>query len=289
MNKEQRTEDNEQRTKNKCPVRNLNIPEVSINMKQRLFSFLIVLCFVSVSGFSLSPEDLVGIQRVLVLRSADEPVTEAQTRNPVPRLLPNHRELQMFVTENMNSLGPNILVESLYLYRKPGGQTGSGWNEAEKTGLFNRLAGISTLAGIEYYSESRKAMRTFYETSQIIDSPSGRNPLPDPVFTETPSSLTLYARQKDLTFGDNIYRFDFYTGPGVIYFMQENLTSMSRGIITAIGRNRLRTVFAVIDAGDSVLLYTAAMARTVSAQGMSERIGASFTNRAKAVIKWFVE
>jgi len=241
--------------------------------------------------FSLSVEDLVGIRQAAALRSADEPVSEVQTRNPVPKLLPNHIGLQKFVNENMNSLGPNILVETLYLYRKPvrqpAGQAG-GWSEAEKTELFNKLVGISTLAGIEYYSESRKAMRTFYETSHIIDGPSGKPPLPDPFFSTAPASLTLHARQKDLSFGDNIYRFDFYAGTDSIFFLQENMTSMRYNIFPAIGKNKLKTIFALIDADDSVLLYVAAMAKTASAQGMSDRIGASFTNRAKAVIKWFV-
>jgi hypothetical protein len=31
------------------------------------------------------------------------------------------------------------------------------------------------------------------------------------------------------------------------------------------------------------------MAKTVAVPGMGERIGASFTNRAKAILKWFTE
>jgi len=191
--------------------------------------------------------------------------------------------------DNFDSLEPNILVESLYLYRKPSGQAGNRWSETERAGLFNRLVALSTLAGIEYYSESRKRMRVFYESSRVIDNPSNKNPLPDPVYAEVPASLTLYARQKDLTFVDNIYRFDFQAGTDAIFFMQENLTVMSTRMIPAIGRNRLRTIFALIDTGDSILLYAAAMARTASPQSMSDRIGASFTNRAKAVIKWFTD
>jgi hypothetical protein len=45
---------------------------------------------------------------------------------------------------------------------------------------------------------------------------------------------------------------------------------------------------AVIEAGDSLLIYSAAMAKTSSIPVMGDRIGASFTNRVKAVLKWFV-
>jgi hypothetical protein len=70
-------------------------------------------------------------------------------------------------------------------------------------------------------------------------------------------------------------------------FLQENLTSLNYGIIQAVGRNRLRTVMAIIDTDDSLLIYAASMARTTSLPGMGDRIGNSFTNRAKAVLNWF--
>jgi hypothetical protein len=270
-------------------------------MKNKLFLILTVPAIIAVSPvFPASLEDLAGAQRAAALRTAVEPVTEVQTRNPVPKLLPRHSGLQRFITENLNSLGPNILVETLSLYPKPAGQAGvtthtgptgsrfpSAWSEAERVGLFNQLVAINTLAGIQYYSESRKAMRVFYETSQIIDNPVNKTPQPDPVYTTVPASLTLYARQRDLTFGENIYRFDYHAGADAIFFVQENLTSMNAGIIPAVGKNKLKTVFAIIDTGDSLLLYAAAMAKTASLPGMSDRIGASFSNRAKAVIKWF--
>jgi len=131
-------------------------------------------------------------------------------------------------------------------------------------------------------------MRVFYESSTVIDDPVGKKPLPDPSFAVCPDSLTLYARQKDLTFGDNIYRLEYRTGADIIFFSQENLSSMNAGLIPAIGRNKFRTVMAVIDAGDSLLIYAAAMARTASVPGMGDRVGASFTNRVKAILKWFV-
>jgi hypothetical protein len=130
-------------------------------------------------------------------------------------------------------------------------------------------------------------MRVFYESSTVIDDPARKKPLPDPSFTVLPHSHVLYAQQKDLTFGDNIYRFEYRTGADIIFFSQENLSSMSAGIIPAIGKNKFRTVMAVIDTGDTLLVYAAAMAKTASIPGMGDRIGSSFTNRIKAILKWF--
>jgi hypothetical protein len=244
--------------------------------------------------FSAELSALVGADRAANLKVSSAPVTRAQLKSPVPRLLPQHGELRRLVNEIQSDLAPNIMVETLYLYRKPGSPQGSApqsggteWNPRLQTGLFNQLAALSTLAGIEYYSESRKTMRTFYETSRVVDGPAGKNPQPDPVFTTLPGTLTLYARQKDLTFGDNIYRYDYYTAADSIFFAQENLTAMNAGVIPAIGKNKFRTVIAVIDVGDSLLIYAAAMAKTVSVPGMGDRVGASFSNRVAAVIQWF--
>jgi hypothetical protein len=254
--------------------------------------FFFIFSTLALPVFSASLEELVDQVRAASLRAASDPITEMQMKNPNPRLLPMHVELQRFVRETFRSLDPNILVETLSLYRLPQSSRQTtdptGWNSNEQTGLCNQLLAISTLAGIQYYSESRKAMRIFYESSSVIDDPAKKKPMPDPAFAVYPDSLALYARQKDLTFGDNIYRFEYHTGADIIFFMQENISSMNLGIIPAIGKNKFRSIMAVIDAGDSLLIYGAAMAKTASVPGLGDRVGSSFTNRVKAILKWFV-
>jgi len=73
-----------------------------------------------------------------------------------------------------------------------------------------------------------------------------------------------------------------------LFFIQENMTSMSYGIIPAVGKNKLRSVLAVIDCGDSLLIYAVSMAKAGSVPGMTDKIGNSFKNRADAVYKWFI-
>jgi hypothetical protein len=250
-----------------------------------LFSFLLFLFSFVSPAFSASLEEFVGVEQAAVLRAAAEPITEVQQKTPRPRLLPQHGELERLIAGIQNSLEPNLFVETLSLYRKP---RAANWDKAEQTSLLNQLTALSTLAGIQYYSETHKTMRTFYETSQVINNPADKNPQPDPVFSALPNSLAIYARQKDLTFGDNIYRFNFYTGEDFIFFVQENLTAMNAKIIPAVGKNNFRSLIAVIDSGDYLLIYAAAMAKTVAVPGMGDRIGQSFTNRAKAILKWFI-
>jgi hypothetical protein len=256
-------------------------------MKKFVFAIAVFTAFTfPVLGDPL--EELLGAERAVALRMATEPITSVQTKNPIPRLLPQHGELGRFVTDHQRTLEPNILVENLTLYRKPVQQGNAAvWSKDEQTSLLNQLLALSTLAGIQYYSESRKTMRVFYESSQVRDSPTAKKPLPDPVYSSLPDSLVLYARQKDLTFGDNVYSYNFRTGIDTIIFVQENLTTMNTGIIAAVGKNKFRSMIAIIDAGDSLLIYAAAMAKAASLPGIGDRIGASFTNRAKAILKWF--
>jgi len=253
------------------------------------FLTVVVLSVLVTPVFGASLEDFVEPELASSLRAAPEPVTGLQMKNPVPELLPEHGELRRFINEIFRGLEPNILVETLSLYKRPQSSPtdAAGWSGDEQTGIFNQLVALSTLTGIQYYSASRKTMRTFYESSGVISGPGNKNPLPDPVFSELPASLSLYARQKDLTFGDNIYGFEYRTGSDIIFFSQENLSSMNVGIIPAIGKNKFRTVIAVIDAGDSFLIYAAAMAKAASIPVMGERIGSSFTNRLNAILKWF--
>jgi len=251
--------------------------------------FVFLLFFAAVPHiFSAVLEELVEPVYAAQLRSG-EFVTLAQLKNPVLKLLPKSAALRQFTAEINTALAPTIAVETLYLYSKNSSDlSAEKWTEAQRTALFNHLLSMSTLTGIQYFSASRGVMRTFYESSMVIDSPEKKKPLPDPVFSQPPAKHTIYARQKDLTFGDNIYRYDFLTSEDALIFSQENLTAMVAGIIPAVGKNKLHSVFAVIDCDDSLLIYAASMAKAVSLPGMGDRIGNSFGNRAEAVLKWFI-
>jgi hypothetical protein len=149
------------------------------------------------------------------------------------------------------------------------------------------MLALSTLTGIEYFSASRNTMRTFYVYSTVINEPVSKNPLSDPVFEQPPAHYTLYARQTDLTFGDNIYRYEYTAVEDALFFIQENMTALNYGIIPAVSKNSLQSVLAVINCGDSLLIYAVSMAKAASVPGMTDRVGNSFRNRADAVYKWF--
>jgi hypothetical protein len=271
---------------------------IGMKFKKHFIPRIVLLLFLAAApGFSVSLEgpasleELVGWERAGALLRG-ETLTELQFKASQPRLIPQNTFLRQLITDVREDLKPSLFVESLFLYKKPAGAELPRWSAAEREALFNESLALSTLAGIQYYSSSRKTMRTFYETSVVIDGPDTRIPLADPVYgtgrgPAVPAELTLYARQKDLTFGDNIYRYTYYAREDSLVFIQRNLTVMNAGIIPAVGRDRLRSVVAVFDAGEYLLLYLSSMARAASLPGMNERVGRSFSTRAEAILSWF--
>ena len=248
---------------------------------------LFVLVIFSASGaFAFDLKDLVGYERAAALIAGEKPVL-AQFRNPEPNLIPANNTVKDFFEAARSELGPSVMVETLHLYAKPEGANKNVWSANEEARLYNEVLALSTLAGLEYFSASRGSLRTFYETSSVIDGPATKKPLPDPTYPRPQSELTIYVRQKDLTFGDNIYQYNFYSTPGALIFIQQNLTSLNAGIIPAVGKNKLRSIVAVLDAGDYLLIYAASMAKVISLPGINERVGNSFANRAEAILHWF--
>jgi hypothetical protein len=248
--------------------------------------FLLLFLAVAVLGFSASLEELIGADLTEEL-TASNPFTQVQHKNISPLLMPRNSRLQSIINDVTKTLEPTLLVESLYRYKKPAGAASGGWTEAERTRLYNICLSISSLAGIEYFSASRNRMRVFYETSTVIDSPETKRPRGDPFYAVPPAELSIYVRQKDLTFGDNLYRYDYHAYPESLIFVVENLTSLAVGPIAMVGKNRLRSVVAVLDAGDSILVYMASTTKTVSFPGIADRAGRSFSNRAEAILAWF--
>jgi hypothetical protein len=247
-----------------------------------IMGFCVSLC---VSGLDL--EELAGPEQARALRAGEKPVL-AHFDNIRPGLAPSNEMLERLLTTQRQNLGPSVMVETLHIYQKPSG-AGRAWTAAEETSIYNGMLALSTLEGIQYFSASRGTMRVFYETSSLIDGPSTKRQIPDPVHLYPPAQLTVYARQRDLTFGDNIYQDDFYSAPGALIFNQCNLSSFYYGIIPVVGKEKLRSTVALFDAGEYILVYISSMAKAASLPGMKDRMRESFANRAEALFRWFTD
>jgi hypothetical protein len=248
--------------------------------------FAIFVFFVGDSSFAQTPlEALTGAENAASLLRSGQ-VEKTQFKNPQPALVPNHAAVKSLAADIAAELKPSVISESLFLYKKPEAAA-HRWTQAERAALYNECLALSSLAGLKYYSASRGEMRLFYETSAAVSGPDGKTAIPDPVFNAPPEKATVYAKQKDLSFGSNVYRYDYYASADSLVFVQENLTTMNYKIVPAVRKHNLRSVVAVIDLGDALLVYAASFAKAASVPGMNDRIGDSFSTRVEAVYRWF--
>jgi hypothetical protein len=203
-----------------------------------------------------------------------------------PSLLPAHAAAAP-LGQAIASEDPAILVEAAFIFprRAPAGQEGRA---AELASIYGIMRSIGTLEGIEYYSASRKKMRTFYAESYLIDDPKTKKRLPDPAPpapASLPKSESLFAFQRDLSFGANVYRYDFESAPGAVRVIAVNLTRMSYSLVPVIAPEALKTRLLVIQAEDAIVFYAASGA---DAPGIFKgKLEDSFSNRAEALFKWF--
>ena len=200
--------------------------------------------------------------------------------NVVPSLAPLFAVPQTFA-ESWNKGNPTFLVEALYLHKKVQGGT-------KDIGKISRiLRSVSKLEGLQYYSSSRKKMRTLYEASYIIDDPKTEGRIADPV--DNPAAdFSVYVLQKDLTFGKNIYRYRFCSDADSAGFSSTNSGVLKYSIFKAMDTENLEASIAVTDLGDYLLIYMLTRAYFTAPSVFRDRVQNSFRTRGEAIYKWFI-
>jgi hypothetical protein len=245
---------------------------------------MIVLCLLApapdVAGNPLSAGLDPAIWRELTL---DGEVSRTLWEGDAPTLIPD-LPIGAGIKADVDALGSRVGVEVLYLYTSGHRDLDSRENLLR---VYNILRSVSTMEGILYYSASREKMRTLFEKSYLIDSPSSRRPLPDPEFSAIPARDSSYNLQKDLTFGENIYRTEYFAGSGYLASKTRNLTTMRYLLLPVIKPEKSLSYFILVPYRDQVLFYGLTVARTMSFFGIEKSREASFYNRIKAMIAWF--
>ncbi len=182
---------------------------------------------------------------------------------------------------------PGILVETVFLLPRAAPSDESGLR-AELAGIYGLLRSFASLEGIQYYSASHRAMRTLYAESYRIDDPVTRTRLPDPPpppASAIPAAESLFALQRDLSFGSNVYGYNFLGIEGAVVVEVSNLSRMSYGILPIAAPGALKTRLFVVQAADAIIFYTESGAK---APGIFRaRLEESFSNRAAALFAWF--
>ncbi len=199
---------------------------------------------------------------------------------PRLRLAPLFRDS---VRQDIVSLDPTFAVEVLFLVPAP------ELARHVDVELVTVLQSISTMEGIEYYSESRGRMRTLFHESHLIRDPEQPARLPDPTATALPDGETLYAYQRDSSFGRNVLELTYVATVEGVRLRMRNLTRMLyRGVLPAVGPESLEIDLVVVPVQGHVLFYGVAAARAAPLFGLEDRVERSFTNRLEALYRWFL-
>jgi hypothetical protein len=255
---------------------------------------LIIIAFVELCGAVRGTEAENAVSSLPVEMAARISATGKAVRSSAgePSLLPLHTA-STAIRDAIVAEKPSILVEAIFILpraKNANAQTNaaSASRAGELAAIYGVLRSLGSLQGIEYYSASRKTMRTLYAESYVIDGPDTKLKMTDPKIPMPgmlPATETLFAFQRDLSFGANTYRYDFATYPDAVEIKSLNLTRMSYGLIPVLSRNALVTRLLVIQADDAIIFYAESGARAPGV--FKNRIENSFFNRAEALFKWF--
>jgi hypothetical protein len=241
------------------------------------------------STFGAEPRsivDLLGENSYSEARSSGKLIRISSSGKP--SLLPFH-ETSKAIRAEIESEKPGILVEAAFMLPRPA-PANQEEAAAELASIYGLLRSVGSLKGIEYYSQSRKKMRIFYAESYRIDGPKGNAQIDDPPFPalrEIPVQETLFAFQRDLSFGANRYKYIFENRGDAVAVKAVNLTRMYYGILPVFAPGSLTTRLLVVPAADGILFYAVSWAHAPGI--MKSRIRDSFGNRAEALFRWFVD
>ena len=204
-------------------------------------------------------------------------------KSAAPSIMPSHAASSA-LRQDLASENPDVVVEALFFWEKPANSKA----EEELLALYNIFRSVGSLQGIEYWSASRKTMRLFYEISHLTSGPDSTERVSDTWLQAIPAQKeTLYARQKDLSFGDNRYQISLEAGSDYVTNATSNLTGMRYGLIPVASPGMLNVRVLAVNAEDGVLFYVVSSAKAAILPGIRGKLENSFGNRAAAIYAWF--
>ena len=180
---------------------------------------------------------------------------------------------------------PLFTLEVLYFLKKT--------QKAKGRDLSKILRSISNLKGLQYYSPSRKKKRLLYKDSFVVEKKETKNgkfeyvKANDPL-TETMDGLSVLVSQEDLTFGKNIYKYDYFQDNYGMGLMLENISPLYYSLFKAIDEKELNSCVIFHDVGDYLLIYASTKANFAKLYGIEKKIKSSFSSRLDALCGFLI-
>ncbi len=183
----------------------------------------------------------------------------------------------------------NLIIEALiFLPAQPGSAAAFDMVSSLRTYglLFNTF---SSLQGIQYWSGSRKIMRTFYTAAYRVDNPKDQKRIQDPSTVDEFLALlpkTAYIYQKDQTFDGIVTEVRSALTPSTFLMTNSNATPLRLIGIPVLPLGGLKTGFLVAPSPQGTLLYFVTSIKPPLVG--KDRVFESSTNKALALLHWFI-
>ncbi len=177
-----------------------------------------------------------------------------------------------------------MAAEGLFLI--PVGDLGQG---SQKEALLSHaMTAISTMKGLQVWSNSLKKYETFIFDASRVASQSKTDRLPDPVFTSYPAATSFLMYEKEEQTGDGFSEYTFAERPSWYEVTQTNVTPLKyAGLFTLVDPRQLLTTVYAIPLQGQILVYGITTAKTADFFGWERAKNDSLYTRMKALVTWF--
>lgn len=257
-------------------------------MIKKLSLLLVIVCL-ACPVFSFSIQELLGDELAQDLIAAGK-ITVSEHAGMNLKIVPRHPALVNLLNQNIQTLKPNLMVESLFLYTKPSSANKNAWSAKERLAIYNEIVKLSTLTDVKYFLRTRKKTYTLYEFCSIVDDIYAQNSLPDPTFKTIPANSSFFVRQTDTILGDNVYSYVYETSASVFIVSQKNIFSFRWATIRLVEEDGLRSFAAMFDTGPYILFYGAVMSKAYFIPpGAKKTILSAVSSRVTGMLKWAVQ
>lgn len=206
-------------------------------------SAVVLLVFVIVfSAFSLSRVrqvlPLLGSEKVTLLKSG-EVMTGSTLEGEINHLFPSGSNIALRADAAANESNSfSVAITAFTPYPED-------WKdltqEEKMLRLFNLMTAVSEQKGAMYISRTAgyKPKVLLEESYAVSDPDNSKSKIQDPVFTELPSSYSMYAYQEDNRFGGNIFEIDYTASDCEVFMKITNRTAMKFFGITCVEKGKL--------------------------------------------------
>lgn len=162
-------------------------------------------------------------------------------------------------------------------------------DESGIEGFLGRVAAISDLASMKYWSTTRKRWRELVPDAYALEGPDKALRRPDFSVGELKSGKNLYYWQRERSPADNIiYGVRLReTGPQRIIVEMENALPVKRFLVTLFEPGQHQLIHILEDYGDGDWNYYSLMRSRAKISALARGHEASFINRAVAIYRYF--